>query len=93
MPYKCGPDRAMINQNPGQDPQSSGFFQNAFAYYSELASACDAEWGGSGTNSNIGRLISSTQSARDIKAIADKDGDKKLRYWGAYQDKCAISLC
>lgn len=69
------------------DYTSANFFQNAYNYYSSFARACNAEWGGSGTVSKIGRLISTTQTARDIKAIADKVGDKQLRYWGKLKDK------
>jgi hypothetical protein len=90
MPYQCGPARA-ISAAPGVDYTRTGFFQDAFNYYSSFAQACDAERGGSGTLSKGGRLISTTQTARDIFEISKKVGDGRLRYWGEYLPReCSV---
>jgi hypothetical protein len=85
MPYQCVPTGSTENGG-GLDYQEEGFFSATFAENSETARLCDAQWGGDGSVRKIGRIISSVQTARDIRAISQTIGDNKLRYWGTYED-------
>lgn len=88
MPYTCSeePSGANAASYPGSTYPAAGtkaeigaWFENNYKYYKAVGAQCAQE------QPELGRIISTIQTAQDVFAIAQAVGtadDKKIRYWG-----------